>query len=213
MFNQPQRAKRLFFDVIPRAVDDYLAHVARAQAQEKAQEAVDESNPAWFIHGGSVPADAGSPIGFGMLLNLASVVNAETPDMLWGFIRQYSPDLTPEAAPFLAQLVGYAIAYYRDFVRPKKQFREPTAVERAALFDLAETLRRLPAGVSAEAIQTAVYDVGKRHPFPALKDWFGCLYQVLLGQNEGPRFGGFVALYGVGETVALIDRALAVVEA
>jgi lysyl-tRNA synthetase class 1 len=184
MFNQPQRAKRLFFDVIPRAVDDYL-------------------------HGGRVPADAGSPISFGMLLNLASVVNAETPDMLWGFIRRYSPDLTPETAPFLAKLVGYAVAYYQDFVRPKKQFRAPTGIERAALADLAETLRALPPGTTAEAIQTAVYEVGKRHPFPELKAWFGCLYQVLLGQTEGPRFGGFVALYGIAETVALIEGALA----
>jgi lysyl-tRNA synthetase class 1 len=205
MFNQPQRAKRLFFDVIPRAVDDYLAHVAKAQRED----VVDESNPAWFIHGGRVPADAGSPISFGMLLNLASVVNAETPDMLWGFIRRYSPDLTPETAPFLAKLVGYAVVYYQDFVRPKKQFRAPTEVERAALVDLAETLTQLPGGTPAEAIQTAVYEVGKRHPFPELKAWFGCLYQVLLGQTEGPRFGGFVALYGVAETVALIEGALA----
>jgi lysyl-tRNA synthetase class 1 len=205
MFNQPQRAKRLFFDVIPRAVDDYLAHVAKA----KRDEMPDESNPAWFIHGGAVPADAGSPISFGMLLNLASVVNAETPDMLWGFIRRYSPDLTPETAPFLAQLVGHAVVYYQDFVRPKKEFRPATEVEHAALSDLAETLRGMPPGADAETIQTAVYEVGKRHPFPELKAWFGCLYQVLLGQTEGPRFGGFVALYGVAETVALIEGALA----
>jgi lysyl-tRNA synthetase class 1 len=156
-----------------------------------------------------VPADAGSPISFGMLLNLASVVNAETPDMLWGFIRRYSPDLTPETAPFLAKLVRYAVVYYQDFVRPKKEFRAPTEIERVALADLAETLRALPAGTPAEAIQTAVYEVGKRHPFPELKAWFGCLYQVLLGQTEGPRFGGFVALYGLGETVALIEGTLA----
>jgi len=205
MFNQPQRAKRLFFDVIPRAVDDYLAHVAKAQRDE----AVDESNPAWFIHGGPVPNDAGSPISFGMLLNLASVANAENPEILWGFIRRYSPDLTPETSPFLAQLVGYAVAYYQDFVRPKKEFRDPSEVERAALADLAAALRDLAAGTSAEDIQTTVYEVGKRHPFAALKDWFGCLYQVLLGQSEGPRFGGFVALYGIPETIALIEGALA----
>ena len=204
MFNQPQRAKRLFFDVIPRAVDDYLAHVAKAQRDE----VVDESNPAWFIEGGPVPATAGSPISFGMLLNLASVANAENPDILWGFIRRYSPDLTPETSPFLAKLVGYAVAYYQDFVKPKKAFRDPTAVERAALEDLADVLRGVAPGTSAEDIQTLVYEVGKRHPFPALKDWFGCLYQVLLGQSEGPRFGGFVALYGVAETVALIEGAL-----
>jgi lysyl-tRNA synthetase class 1 len=205
MFNQPQRAKRLFFDVIPRAVDDYLAHVAKAQRDE----AVDESNPAWFIHGGAVPLDAGSPISFGMLLNLASVANAENPDILWGFIRRYAPDLTPETSPFLAKLVGYAVSYYQDFVRPKKAFRDPSEIERAALADLAGELSKLPPGTSAEDIQTMVYEVGKRHPFASLKDWFGCLYQVLLGQMEGPRFGGFVALYGVPETITLVEGALA----
>jgi lysyl-tRNA synthetase class 1 len=209
MFNQPQRAKRLFFDVIPRAVDEYLAHVAKAQGEAKAGMAVDESNPAWFIHGGPVPADAGSPISFGMLLNLASVANAENPEILWGFIRRYAPDLTPETSPFLAQLVGYAVAYYQDFVRPKKAFRDANEVERAALADLATALGALPPGTPAEEIQTLVYEVGKRHPFAALKEWFGCLYQVLLGQNEGPRFGGFVALYGMAETIALIEGALA----
>jgi lysyl-tRNA synthetase class 1 len=201
MYHQPQRAKRLFFDVIPRTVDDYIANVAKGGD--------DPANPAWHINGGRVPNDGGSPIPFTMLLNLASVVNAETPDMLWGFIHRYLPGASPETAPFLARLVGYAIAYYRDFVRPEKRFRAPTATERAALADLAATLGALPPDATAEAIQDEVYAVGKRHPFAALKDWFGCLYQVLLGQQEGPRFGGFVALYGIAETVALIESALA----
>jgi lysyl-tRNA synthetase class 1 len=100
------------------------------------------------------------------------------------------------------------VVYYTEFVRPKKEFRAATDMERTALADLAETLRGMDPGTDAETIQTAVYEVGKRHPFPGLKDWFGCLYQVLLGQAEGPRFGGFVALYGVLETVALIETAL-----
>ena len=99
--------------------------------------------------------------------------------------------------PFLDRLVDHAIAYYRDFVRPEKRYRHPTDLERAALADLAETLRAWTAGADAEAIQTIVYEVGKRHPFPELRAWFGCLYQVLLGQQEGPRFGGFIALYGI----------------
>jgi lysyl-tRNA synthetase class 1 len=144
-----------------------------------------------------------------MLLNLASVVNAETPDMLWGFLRRYSPDAAPGKSGFVDGMVDRAIAYYRDVVRPQKQFRVPDAMERAALDDLAATLTGLPADVDAEAIQNAVYEVGKRHPFPDLKAWFGCLYQVLLGQAEGPRFGGFIALYGIDETVALIRNALA----
>jgi lysyl-tRNA synthetase class 1 len=144
-----------------------------------------------------------------MLLNLASVVNAETPDILWGFIRRYLPDATADSQPFLARLVTHAIEYYRDIERPKKRFRAADGTERAALADLAETLRGMDSQTDAETIQTAVYEVGKRHPFKALKEWFACLYQVLLGQQEGPRFGGFVALYGVPETVLLIETALA----
>jgi lysyl-tRNA synthetase, class I len=206
MYNAPQRAKRLYFDVIPKAVDEYLANAAKQRAQPEAEQRV---NPAWHIHAGRVPDDAESPVSFAMLLNLASVVNAETPEVLWGFIRRYAPGASPEAMPFLDRLVHHALAYYRDFVRPAKRFRPPTEAERAALADLAETLRGMDEGTGAEAIQNAVYEVGKRHPFPELRAWFGCLYQVLLGQQEGPRFGGFVALYGRAETVALIESALA----
>jgi lysyl-tRNA synthetase class 1 len=205
MYNAPHRAKRLYFDVIPRAVDDYLANAAKERAQPEAER---RTNAAWHIAGGGA-VDAASPVSFAMLLNLASVVNAETPEILWGFIRRYSPDASPSAMPFLDRLVHHAIAYYRDFVRPAKQYRLPTDTERAALVDLAETLRGLDPGSDAEAIQNVVYEVGERHAFPELRAWFGCLYQVLLGQQEGPRFGGFVALYGIGETIALIEAALA----
>jgi lysyl-tRNA synthetase class 1 len=210
MFNQPNRAKRLYFDVIPRAVDEYIANATRAHAQTEADR---RANPAWHIHAGRVPQSAASPLSFAMLLNLASVVNADTPDILWGFIRRYDPHATPEDMPLLARLADHAVTYYRDFVRPGKKFRAPDDTERAALADLAAGLRALPAGSSAEDIQTLLYDVGKRHPFPELRAFFACLYQVLLGQVEGPRFGQFVALYGISETVALIEGALAPAEA
>ncbi len=206
MYHQPQRAKRLYFDAIPRAVDDYLAHAARLPAQPEAEQ---PTNPAWHIHGGNLPNHGGSPVAFAMLLNLASVVNADTPEILWGFIRRYAPEASPATMPFLDSLVGYAIAYYRDFVRPAKHYRQPDATERAALADLAETLKAMDPNPSAETIQNMVFEVGKRHAFAELRAWFGCLYQVLLGQTEGPRFGGFVALYGVTETIALIEAALA----
>ncbi len=205
MFNQPQRAKRLYFDVIPRAVDEYLANATRAHGQAEAER---PANPAWHIHAGSVPQEAHSPLSFAMLLNLASVVNAETPDILWGFIRRYNPAATPADMPFLAGLVEYALAYYRDFVRPTKQFRTPEPFERNALAELAAALRALPPDADGEAIQATIYEVGKRHPFPDLRAWFGCLYQVLLGQQEGPRFGQFVSLYGIAETIRLIEDAL-----
>jgi lysyl-tRNA synthetase class 1 len=206
MFNAPQRAKRLYFDVIPKAVDEYLANAQKARQQSEADQL---TNPAWHIHAGAVPEAAQSPLSYAMLINLASVVNAETADILWGFIRRYSAHATPEAMPFLARLVEHALAYYRDIVRPAKRFRQPDAVERAALADLALTLAALAPETSAEDIQNVLYEVGKRHPLPDLRAWFGCLYQVLLGQQDGPRFGQFVALYGVGETVALIEAALA----
>ena len=206
MYNAPQRAKRLYFDVIPRAVDEYLANLERAQAEPEAERQV---NPVWHIHSGHLPEHGGSPLSFAMLLNLASVVNAETPEILWGFIRRYAPAATPEAMPFLARLVDHAISYYRDFIRPAKRYRDPTPIERAALEDLAATLAALPPGQPAETIQNAVYEVGKRHAFRELKAWFRCLYQILLGQEDGPRFGNFVAIYGVPETVGLIEAALA----
>jgi lysyl-tRNA synthetase class 1 len=202
MYNKPQSAKRLYFDVIPRAVDEYVGNL------DKLSEAAEPGNPAWHIHGGRLPNHAGSPISFAMLLNLASVVNADSPDILWGFIRRYAPGASPETQPLLDRLVNHAIAYYRDFVRPEKRYRQPTDMERAALEDLAATLGALSDN-SAEAIQYVVFEAGKRHPFPDLRTWFGCLYQVLLGQQEGPRFGGFVALYGIPETIALIQSALA----
>jgi len=204
MFNQPQRAKRLYFDVIPRAVDEYVGNLDKIGAQTAAERL---ANPAWHIHGGRLPNHGGSPVPFAMLLNLASVVNAEQPDLLWGFVGRYVPGATPATQPLLARLIDHAIAYYRDFVRPEKLYRTPDVMEREALEDLAASLATLPEP-SAEAVQTVVFEVGKRHPFKDLRAWFGCLYQVLLGQREGPRFGGFVALYGIPETIALIRSAL-----
>jgi len=224
MFQQPGRAKRLHFDVIPRATDEYLANVERLRAGG------DPANPAWHIHGGALPEGAGSPITFTLLLNLAVAANAETPEMLWGYLRRHAPEATPESAPMLATLVERASAYYRDRVKPTKRFRAATGPEREALLHLAALLRdnrarieALPAGERPGAIQDLVYDAGRREPFlqpgkdkdgsggrPGVsRAWFAAIYQVLLGQEEGPRFGGFVALYGIPETVALIEGTLA----
>ena len=218
MYNQPGRAKRLFFDVIPRAVDEYLANL------EKLRSAPAPDNPAWHIHGGATN-DPGSPVSFVMLLNLASVINATHPEMLWGFLRRYAPGASGETHPLLARLVEYAVVYYRDRVAPTKQHRAATAAERAAFEALAAALRErigdleaLPVEDQARAIQDLVYDAGRREPFlvpgkdgrPGVaKAWFDALYQVLLGQPEGPRFGGFVALYGIEATIALIEASLA----
>ncbi|MEX2452214.1 MAG: lysine--tRNA ligase [Rhodospirillales bacterium] len=205
MFQKPKTAKKLFFDVIPRAVDEYLTHLEKYPAQEPKDQL---NNPVWHIHAGRPPHEA-AHLSFNVLLNLANVCHTEDKATIWHFISRYSPDATPEAAPILDKLVEYAINYYQDFVRPAKQYRKPTNEERAALDDLRATLEALPTDATAEDIQTQVYEVGKRHPFEDLRAWFQALYEILLGQSQGPRMGSFIALYGINESIALIDKALA----
>ncbi len=205
MFSKPRAAKRLYFDVIPRAVDDYLAVLGKVPAEAPAARL---ENPVWHIHDGNPPREE-SPLSFGILLNLAGVCNTEDKTVLWGFISRYAPGAAPQSAPFLDRLVGYAIAYYRDFVKPKKRYRAPDEMERAALADLLAALEALPADAPAETLQNEVYEIGKRHAFPDLKAWFKALYEILLGQDQGPRMGSFIALYGKAETASLIRRALA----
>ncbi|HEX8373763.1 MAG TPA: lysine--tRNA ligase, partial [Geminicoccaceae bacterium] len=148
-------------------------------------------------------------LSFAMLLNLASVANADEPGLLWGFVARYAPGVTPSTSPRLAELVEGAVAYYRDFVRPARRYREPTAQERVALAELLAYLRALPEGTEGPAIQNELYEIGKRHGFANLRDWFKALYEVLLGTSEGPRFGSFIAVYGVADSRALVERALA----
>jgi lysyl-tRNA synthetase class 1 len=217
MYREPKAAKRLYFDVIPRNVDEYQQFLEGYQRQDEKQRL---SNPVWHIHSGHPPKPE-MPITFSMLLTLVSSSNAENAETLWGFIRRYRPGVTPQTHPKLDAMVRYAINYYRDFVLPEKKFRDPSEAERAALSDLRDALSQLSADASAEHIQDVVYEIGRREPFldhkkkakdgkPGVSlDWFNMLYQVLLGQEKGPRFGSFVAVYGVQNTVAMIDGALA----
>lgn len=204
MYQAPRKAKRLYFDVIPRNVDDYLTFLAKYPEQEPKDRL---ANPVWHIHGGA-PPEAELPISFAILLNLVSASNAEDKAALWGFIRRYAPDATPESHPVLDNLVGYAITYFHDFVRPNKAYRAPDETERKAMEDLAARLAKLPPDATAEDIQNVVYEVGKSHDFENLRDWFRALYEVLLGQSQGPRFGSFAELYGLEATRDLISRAL-----
>ncbi|UCH72697.1 MAG: lysine--tRNA ligase [Rhodospirillales bacterium] len=205
MYQKPRAAKRLYFDVIPRAVDDWLTFLGKYEVEDEAKRL---ENPAWHIHSGAPPREE-AHLSFNILLNLAGVVNADDKAVLWGFITRYAPKASPRTDPILDSLAGYAIRYYQDFVKPSKKYRAPDATERAALDDLVVELEKLPKDASAEDIQTQVYEVGKRHDFESLRHWFKACYEVLLGQDQGPRLGSFIALYGIDETIALIRRALA----
>jgi lysyl-tRNA synthetase, class I len=218
MFQKPKTAKRLYFDVIPRAVDEYLQLLAAYPGQGD-RERLD--NPIWHIHAGEPPA-AELPVTFALLLNLVSASNAHDKEVLWGFIRRHSPAATAQAHPLLDHLVGYAVRYYEDFVKPKKRFRAADEVEREALAALSNALGRAAPGACADELQTILYDVGRSVPrYQDLKAkgaspekpgvssaWFSSIYEILLGESRGPRFGSFIELYGIDETRALIDKAL-----
>jgi lysyl-tRNA synthetase class 1 len=218
MYQKPKAAKKLYFDVIPRTVDEYLQLLA-AYPRQDAKGKLD--NAVWHIHAGSPPA-AELPITFGLLLNLVAASNAEDKAVLWGFIRRHAPDAEPETHPLLDQLAGYAVRYYADFVKPQKKFRLPDEVEAAALRALEQALAKAGSQPTAEELQGILYDVGRAIPRyqdlgakgatpdkPGVSSaWFGAIYQVLLGEERGPRFGSFIELYGVDNTRTLIDRAL-----
>ncbi|MGI9394104.1 MAG: lysine--tRNA ligase [Boseongicola sp.] len=205
MYQKPKTAKRLHFDVIPKAVDEYHQQLRAYVDQDEVSRL---NNPVFHIHGQNVPV-SNLVVPFAMLLNLASVSGAEEKDTLWGFIRRYAPDASPATHPDLDAAAGYAVRYFNDFVRPERRFRAPTEVERTALEDLLGRLENWGDPLDAETLQTMVFDVGKVHGFEPLRDWFKALYEVLLGASQGPRFGGFIALYGVEETAALLRKALA----
>ncbi len=228
MFQKPTAAKRLYFDVIPRTVDDYLGFLETYPKQEWRERL---GNPVWHVHSGAPPApetlvhraEAQTSVSFAMLLNLAAVANSDNPAVLWGFLRRYAPAASPENHPRLDGLVRYAVVYFRDFVAPKKRYREADDVERDALLQISAKLAELPASASAEDIQHALYDIARpipRYQDPAAKgatpkrpgvsnDFFNMVYAILLGEERGPRLGSFIALYGLDETRALIDKALA----
>jgi lysyl-tRNA synthetase class 1 len=205
MYGKPKTAKRLYFDVIPKNVDEYHQQLRAFPGQDTAARL---ANPVWHIHESEPPA-SDMVVSFAMLLNLASAAHAHDKAKLWGFIRKYAPEASPETHPGLDAAVGGAVRYYEDFVLPAKRYRVAEPHEAAALSDLRQRLATWDGGADPEALQTIVYAVGNEHGFDPLRAWFGALYEVLLGEKQGPRFGGFIAVYGVAETIALIDRALA----
>jgi len=218
MFQKPKTAKKLYFDVIPKAVDEYYSFLSAYPGQDWKNRL---GNPVWHMHNGNPPA-LDLPVPFALLLNLVSASNAQNKAVLWGFISRHVIGVTPETHPELDRLAEYAIRYFEDFVKPAKVYRAPDEVERQALARLADALAALPADTDAETIQSAALNVARRieryqdHSRQSPEGgpgvsvaFFQMIYQVLIGQERGPRFGSFAALYGIAETRALIVKALA----
>ncbi|WP_375648852.1 lysine--tRNA ligase [Bartonella sp. OT172YNZD] len=218
MFSKPKTAKRLYFDVIPKAVDEYYAHLSAYGRQEWKERL---NNPVWHIHNGC-PPQVDLPVSFAMLLNLVSASNAENAEVLWGFISRYAKGANAQTYPELDQLVKFAIKYFDVFVKPNKKFRIPDDSERTTLAQIDEKLANLPETVDGNMLQNMLLDVArlteryqdhsKKSPEggPGVSNvFFQMLYEVLLGQERGPRWGSFIALYGINEMRALIAEALA----
>jgi lysyl-tRNA synthetase, class I len=205
IYREPRKAKQLSFGIIPRAVDEYHQFLAAYPAQEWGKRL---GNPVHHVHAGKVPP-ARMPLTFALLLNLVGVASSDDKDLLWAFVRRYAPDTSPDTHPELDALIGYAAAYFRDFVKDSLRRRAPDVKEAAALRELDAQLSALPSEATAEEIQNLVFEVGKAHAFENLRDWFKALYETLLGTSQGPRMGSFIALYGIDNSRKLIAEALA----
>jgi len=205
MYSQPKRAKRLYFDCIPKTVDEYFAHAGKLTEMDEAQQL---ENPAWHISISDDPSASDMPVSFSLLLNLAAVCSAETTDVIWGYLSEYAPGASPHAHPHLDKLAGYAVTFYQDKVRPHKRYRMATADEKQHITALKAALEALDDAADGDEIQSAVYRTGRDAEYENLRDWFGCLYETMLGQSQGPRMGGFFKLYGRVNTLQLCDDVL-----
>jgi len=202
MFQSPTKAKRLHFDVLPKSVDEYLTFNKKYHEEDIEKQLV---NPVFHIHHGNVPTIDTYGISFSLLLNLASVCNPDDKFALWGFITQYAKDATPENAPYLDHLTQFAVNYYNDFVKSKKDYLIPTDRHKELLKQVSAMLSTLSGEETGEEIQNEIYTIGREAGYENLRDFFKEIYQILLGQTQGPRLGSFFKLYGIPETIKLIE--------
>src|SRR6056300_612170 len=205
MYQNPQRAKKLYPQVIPKAVDEYLSFLDKFSEQPMKEQL---GNPVWHVHNGSPPKEK-NVITFGVLLNLVSASNAESEEVVWKFIKNYNPEIIKEEHPILGKLIYYAIQYLNDIVKPLKQYRSANENEKKALLDLIEVLKKMPDGKDPSEIQTEVFTVGKKYyPKEKLRDWFKAIYEIVFGDEQGPRMGSFICYFGREETIQLLEKSL-----
>ncbi len=205
MYQNPQRAKKLYPQVIPKAVDEYLTFLEKFEKQELKEKL---GNPVWHIHNGNVPKEK-IVILFSELLNLVSASNADNKAVLWKFIKNYNPSIKEQDQPILAQLIEFAIIYFNDIVKPAKKYRSANETEKKALSDLMEVIKKIPDQAKPEEIQTEVFSIGKKYYSKEnLREWFKAIYEILFGEEQGPRMGSFISFFGKNETIQLIENSL-----
>ena len=203
MYQNPKRAKKLYADVVPKAVDEYLMNIDKFSEQNDKQKIL---NPVWHIHNGNPPKEK-SIMPFSVLLNLVGTSNATDKDVLWKFIKKYKKDIKVSEHPILDSLVEYALKYFEDVVKPNKKYRKPNVKEKKALEDLVQRLKDCKEQMDPEAIQTIVYSVGKDNGYAEnLREWFKAIYEIVFGDQDGPRMGFFISFFGIKESIQLINK-------
>jgi lysyl-tRNA synthetase class 1 len=201
MYQNPKRAKKLYKEIVPKAVDEYLDCIEKAKKQDELQLLM---NPVWHVHNGQIPQED-SIMTFSMLLNLVETSNADSKELLWKFVKKYNSNISEKNSPIFDALVGYAIKYFNDVIKSQKKYKMPDEQERKALTALVNTLDKCNEQMSPEEIQTLIYSTGKENGYAEnLRDWFKLIYEVVFGDENGPRMGFFISFFGVNETKELI---------
>ena len=202
MYPNPKRAKKLYSEVVPKTVDDYLAYIEKFPTQELKDQIL---NPVWHVHNGKPPSEK-IIMPFSMLLNLVGSSNADNKEILWKFVNKFHKEINRRDHKILDNLTEYAINYFKDKVEPNKKFKKPNDNEKKALENLISKLKELSQSLTPEEIQTHVYTVGKENGYEKnLRDWFKLIYEVVFGETNGPRMGFFISFFGLNETIKLIS--------
>ena len=205
MYQNPQRAKKLYPQVIPKAVDEYLSFLDKFSEQPMKEQL---GNPVWHVHDGNPPQEK-NVITFGVLLNLVSASNADNEEVLWKFIKNFKSDVNRTEHPILEKLIKNAISYFNDHVKIHKKYRSANELEKKALLELTQEIQKMPEGLSPEEMQTIVFTVGKNYyAKEELRNWFKAIYEVVFGDEQGPRMGSFICFFGKQETIDLINNSL-----
>jgi lysyl-tRNA synthetase class 1 len=201
MYQNPKRAKKLYREIVPKAVDEYLDFIEKGKTQNELQLLM---NPVWHVHNGEMPKEK-IIMTFSMLLNLVETSNADTKELLWKFVKKYKKNIIENKYPIFDNLISYAIKYFNDVIKQKKQYKKPNIDEKIALQALIKTLENCNDKMTPEEIQTKIYSAGKENGYSEnLRDWFKLIYEVVFGDENGPRMGFFISFFGVKETKQLI---------
>ena len=201
MYQNPKRAKKLYKEIVPKAVDEYLDFIEKGKNQNELQILL---NPVWHVHNGTIPKE-NIIMTFSMLLNLVEASNANSKELLWKFVKKYKPNILEKDHPIFNMLIEYAIKYFNDVIKKNKKYKKPNLDEKKALEALVSALEKCTDEMQPEEIQTKIYSVGKENGYKEnLRDWFKLIYEVVFGDENGPRMGFFISFFGVKETQQLI---------